>query len=257
MQDFQIINTTPESVKNYGLCGYKDVNKPGYAEKLDWYGKNKNHGLVIKVLYSNAAGTQGMMEYIDGEYCWRPVAAAGYLFVHCLFVGFKKEYKHAGLASRMLADCYQDAIKKNKNGVAVIARKGSFMAKADIFLKNGFELVENIPPDFQLLVNKIEKDAPVPVYINNHKILHSRYEKGLYILRADQCPYTVKNVKEMVTLAEREFNIQPTIVNITNHREAQQNPSPFGTFALIWNGKILSHHPISKTRLGNILRKEL
>ncbi|MBN2281539.1 MAG: YoaP domain-containing protein [Candidatus Marinimicrobia bacterium] len=257
MDNLQIIPTTPESVKLYGLCGYKDVNKPGYSEKLDWYAKNKSKGLVIKVLHSNVAGTQGMIEYIDGEYCWRPVSAPHYLFIHCLFVGFKKEYKQRGFASRMLADCFQDAIARSKAGIAVMVRKGSFMANADIFLKNGFEPVENIAPDFQLLVKKVQIHASNPVYINNDPILNSRYQKGLTILRADQCPYTVKNVQEMVRTAEEEFDTKVRIIHINSHQEAQENPSPFGTFALILNGKILSHHPISKTRLVNILRTEL
>ena len=31
----------------------------------------------------------------------------------------------------------------------------------------------------------------------------------------------------------------------------------FGSFCLIYNGKIISHHPISNTRFMNIMKKEL
>ena len=56
--------------------------------------------------------------------------------------------------------------------------------------------------------------------------------------------------------------IDTTSETVTNYglcgyKDTQQNPSPFSTFALILNGKIVSHHPISKNRLGYILRKEL
>ncbi len=257
MKDFKIIETTVESVKNYGLCGYKNVKRPGYAEKLDWIAKNQNNDLTVKVLYSKTAGTQGMIEYIDGEYCWRPIEANDYLFIHCLFVGFKKKYKNLGLASKLLDDCLQDAIDNQKNGVAVLTRKGSFMAKADIFIKNGFELVDQLKPDFKLLVKKVNKKCNNPIYKDNKERLKSIYSKGLFILRSDQCPYTVKNVGEMVVSAEKEFKITPTIINITDYKMAQLNPSPFGNFALIYNGKILSHHPISRRRFENILRKEL
>jgi len=257
MDSFKIITTTPETVTQYGLCGYKDVKKPGYTEKLDWYAKNQDNGLVIKVLHSEDAGTQGMIEYIDIENCWRPVSAENYLFIHCLFVGFKKEYKKLGLASKMLDDCYTDAIAENKNGIAVLTRKGSFMAKADVFLKNGFEVVENIKPDFHLLVKKINENVPNPKMIDNSHLLRTKYLNGLFILRADQCPYTVKNVQEMVQSAKSEFAIDANIIDLKSHEDAQVNPSPFGTFALILNGKVVSYHPISKARFGNILRKEL
>ena len=131
------------------------------------------------------------------------------------------------------------------------------MAKPDIFQKNGFELVEKVKPDFQLLVKKVDSSAQLPKYIDNSQLLKSKYQKGIYILRADQCPYTVKNVNEMVKAAKKQFNITPEIIHLSSSQEAQQNPSPFGIFALIINGKILSHHPISKTRFCNILRKEL
>ena len=257
MSSFQIINTTPETVTKYGLCGYKDVKKPGYTEKLDWYANNYPKGLVIKVLHSEDAGTQGMIEYIDMENCWRPVSAENFFFIHCLFVGFKKEYKKLSLASKMLDDCYVDAITKNKNGIAVLTRKGSFMATADVFLKNGFEVVDKTKPDFQLLVKKIDSNAPNPEMLDNSLLLKTKYSNGLFILRADQCPYTVKNVQEMAQVAENEFGVKANIIDIESHEDAQKNPSPFGTFALILNGKIVSHHPISKNRLGNILRKEL
>ncbi len=35
-------------------------------------------------------------------------------------------------------------------GVAVVTRKGSFMAKKDIFLKKGFHVVDLAKPDFEL-----------------------------------------------------------------------------------------------------------
>jgi len=93
-----------------------------------------------------------MIEYIPGEYCWRPVEAGGYLFIHCIFVGFKREYKGKGYASLLVDDCVLDAKKDNKLGVAVITRKGSFMAVKELFIKNGFEAIDTAPPDFELLV---------------------------------------------------------------------------------------------------------
>jgi hypothetical protein len=45
-----------------------------------------------------------MIEYIPGRYAHRPGDADGYLFIHCLFVGFRKEFKGHGHASSLILD---------------------------------------------------------------------------------------------------------------------------------------------------------
>jgi hypothetical protein len=80
------------------------------------------------------------------------------------------------------------------------------------------------------------------------------YSAGVYILRADQCPYTVKNVREMCERAEREFGVLPRVMTICSQHDAQACPSPFGTFCVIIDGQVVAHHPISATRFANILR---
>lgn len=55
-----------------------------------------------------------MIEYVPGEYCWRPVEASGYIFIHCLFVGFKNSYKHKGYANILIDDCIKEAKGQNK-----------------------------------------------------------------------------------------------------------------------------------------------
>jgi len=85
----------------------------------------------------------------------------------------------------------------------------------------------------------------------------SQYDKGLTVIRADQCPYTVKNVKEISETAEKEYGIKPNIIDLKNCEEAQNSPCPFGTFCIVYNGKVIADHPISKTRFTNIMNKIL
>ena len=83
-----------------------------------------------------------MLEYIPGRYAHRPVDAEKYMFIHCVFVGFKKEFKGKGYASALIDACIKDARDTEMKGVAVVTRNGSFMVKKDIFLKKGFEVVD-------------------------------------------------------------------------------------------------------------------
>ena len=257
MDTIEIVDTNDDNIREYGVCGYSNIKRPGYLEKLEWLKIRFSEGMKIKTLYSRDGGAQGMIEYIPGEYCWRPVDARGYLFIHCIYVGFKKEYKQRGYASLLLEECIHDAMEEKKHGVAVTSRKGSFMAGKEIFLKNGFEVVDSAPPDFELLVRKFDKNNPSPHFKGEFDARAAAYGDGLTIIRADQCPYTVKNVGEIVQAAEHDFGIQPRVIDLKSHKEAQQSPSPFGTFCIVYNGEVIAHHPISKTRFANIMKKML
>jgi hypothetical protein len=196
-----------------------------------------------------------MIEYIPGEYCWRPVEASSYMFIHCLFVGFKRSYKGKGYATHLLNECLEDAQKQNMLGVTIVTRKGPFMVGKELFLKNGFKVVDTSPPDFELLVKKFNENNITPKFKLNLEKKQSRYKKGITIIRADQCPYTVKNVREIIDVSEQIFGLKPNVINLKNHKEAQESPCPFGTFCIIYNGKIIANHPISKTRFTNIINK--
>ncbi len=253
MNDIKIIEITPDNILNYGICGYKNLKKEGYPEKVSWIGKNYSKGLRIKSILTEKDGIQGTIEYIPGEYCWRPVQANGYIFIHCLFAGFKNAYKGKGFASQLIDICIKEAREQNKNGVAVVTRKGSFMIGNEIFLKNGFEKVDSAPPDFELLALKFKKSTPPPKFNSDWNKRISKYKKGLTIIRADQCPYTKKNVNEIVETSKKKFGITPVIVENKNYKDAQESPCAFGTFCILYNGEIISYHPISNTRFVNIM----
>lgn len=255
MKEIKIIDTNSKNILDYGVCGYKDIKKPGYSEKINWLKNRYKDGMKIKILYSETDGTQGMIEYIPGEYCWRPVEVKGYMFIHCLFVGFKRIYKEKGYASLLINECLKDAKKENMHGVTAVTRKGPFMAGKEIFIKNGFKVVDTAPPDFELLVYNFNNKSPTPKFKKDWENRQRQYDKGLTIIRADQCPYTIKNVNEINETAEKKFKIKTNIVNLKNHKEAQNSPCAFGTFCILYNGKVIANHPISKTRFTNIMNK--
>ena len=137
-QDIEIISLTPDNLADYGVCGFKDAKKHlELRRKIEWYREFYPKGLRIKALISQTGGYQGMIEFVPGKYAHRPVNAEGYLFIHCIFVGFKKEFKGKGYATLLIQECINEAGAKKMSGVAVVTRKGSFMAKRDIFIKDG------------------------------------------------------------------------------------------------------------------------
>ena len=181
MADIEIMDLTPENIVDYGVCGYKDVKKHlELKRKIDWFKEYYPKGLRIKALISKKGGYQGMLEYIPGKYAHRPIDADGYMFIHCIFVGFRNEFKGKGYASSLIDVCIKEAKDANMHGVAVVTRKGPFMVKKDIFIKKGFVLVDEAKPDFELLVLKFNKKAANPKF-RDMKKSPKKFEKGLFL----------------------------------------------------------------------------
>jgi GNAT superfamily N-acetyltransferase len=254
--ELTIIDADSETIGTFGICGYKNPKTPGFQQKLEWFRGRFKEGMRVKVLHCQKEGTIGSIEYLPGEYAWRGIRAAGYMLIHCLFI-LKRAYKGKGYGTLMIKACEQDALKHRMHGVAVVASKSTWMAKKEIFLKNGYEIVEEAPPHFQLLVKRFRDDAPLPTFAGNWKKKLARYAKGLTIIHSDQCPYVTKAMAEIPPVAREEFGIEPTLMELPNCQLAQDSPNPYGIFSVIWNGALVADHPISKTRFKNIMKKVL
>jgi hypothetical protein len=258
LEKVEIVDLNLDNIHNHKLCGYKNAKKHEELErKISWITKRFDEGLKIKMLDAGKDGTQGMIEYLPGEVCWRPVEAKGYMFIQCIIVGYKKEYKNNGYASNLIQECIRDAKEQNMLGVAVVTRKSSFMCGKEVFIKNGFTLADDAKPDFELLVHKFEENALTVKFKSCINEVPQIYKNGVFILRADQCPYSVKNVNKMIEVAKTKYNLDVKVVNIESNEEAQKVPCAFGTFAVIINGEVKSYHPISATRFENIIKKEI
>ena len=196
-----------------------------------------------------------MLEYIPGRYAHRPVNAADYMFIHCIFVGFKNEYKGRSYASMLLDECIRDAQDEKMSGVAVVTRKGAFMADDAIFLKKGFEVVDKATPDFKLLALKFKNGATNPGFKSEILTDLSAYKNGLTVIRSVQCPYTEKNVQAILESASKKYRLETRLIDLKDAESAQNTPCAFGTFCIIYEGKVISYHPISNTRFENIISK--
>lgn len=251
MKDHEIIDTNAETISSCSLCGYKNASNLGHRRKTDWLKKRYAEGLRYKVLRSQRFGDIGMIEYVPGNHAWRPVEAEGYLVIHCLMVNGKHMGK--GLGTLLLNSCLRDAKKNKCRGVAVVTSSDSFMARRDLFLKAGFVPVESSPP-YELLVRKLQKNAPDPHFIVQWERLLKKHKKGLTILATDQCPMVPKCVKD-ITEVSRTLGLEPKVIRVTSARASRQLPTPYGMFSILYNGKVIADRPVSGTRFWFIMRK--
>ena len=249
-----LVDVTEENFESLPCCGVKNAAHVGRIRKNCWVESQLKRGLRAKVLLTPDKRQCGYIEYLPGEYAWRGVDATGYLFIHCVWT-FYRRYQHKGLARRMVEGCVEDARKAGMNGVAVVARERPWLAGAALFLANGFEVVDTAPPDYQLLVRKLKPEAANPSFAGGLERKLKKYDEGLTIISASQCPHAVKFAGEIAEAAEAEFGLKPRMVQIRTHRQAQNAPTPYAVFAIIHDGRVVADHPVSRTRFRNIMKK--
>ncbi len=141
------------------------------------------------------------------------------------------------------------------SGAAVMVRDGPWLADRRLFLANAFEPVDKAPPDYQLLVRKFDLGAVNPTFKEGSDQKLVQYSQGLTIIRSSQCPHIAKFAADIAETAENEYHIKPTVVDLECWNDAQNAPTPYAIFALIYNGRLLADHQISRTRFRNIMNK--
>lgn len=254
LADYSIITADLGNIEELGCFCVRNKSHPGYLAKLSWLRQRFEEGMRIKLILTNDGKQAGFIEYIPGEYTWRVVEAPGYLVIHCIWVNSNK-FPYKGMASALLSDCIDDAQSSGKKGVAVVASDDTWMTGKQVFIKNGFEQVDEADPHFQLLIRKIKK-GQLPAFPRNWDERLCRC-RGLQLLYTYQCPYIGKAVQELPPVASN-FGIRLKLDKLESAAEARERmPSPYGVITLVHNGRLLADHPISATRFKNILGKEL
>lgn len=238
----------------FPCCGIKNPNHRGRKQKQCWLQANCNFGLRARASLTPDGRQVGYIEYLPGEFAWRGVDAAGYMFVHCVWV-HSRQHHGKGMGRAMIEDCIEEARKASMNGVAVMVRDGPWMADRRLFLSNGFELADTAPPDYELLVYKIQRGASNPVFRKSWDQAPYEYRSGLTIVRSSQCPHIDKFATDIEVMAEREFGLRTNMVELQSCLEAQNAPTPYAVFALLYDGRVIADHQISATRFRNIMNK--
>jgi hypothetical protein len=165
---------------------------------------------------------------------------------------FAAGQKLGGLGSRLIRACLEEAERAGRTGVAAMVSSGPWMAGKEIFLNHGF--TQTAERDrFGLVVHRLREGAePRFRDIEDNR---AKY-RGLHLVYSDQCPLLSKSVNDLSQMAA-EYGLNLRVTLLKSAHEAQNAPSYYGSFSLLWNGRLLSDHYVSKGRFANILRKEI
>jgi hypothetical protein len=252
MDNIEIVDVTPGNVLTETLFCVKNISDPGFLKKNDWFSKRYQEGLRIRMLKNASGKPIAFIEFVPSKYAWRPVEAPTFMFIHCMFT-YANSDKLRGYGSLLLQSCEQEAKEKGFDGVCVMSSDGSWIANKNLFLLNGYSILER-KGRFELLAKKFNPAGPDPVFID--WTLRLKEYKGWHLVYADQCPWHEKSVKVMVAAA-KDIGIDLQVRKLTNSDEAKQAPSGFGVFSLLKDGRLIEDHYLSETRFRTILKKEM
>jgi len=253
LENVKIIDVDENNISEHEPTCFLNPKNEGYQIKREWLKKRFAEGLKIKLLYLEGEKKPvAFIEYVPGEFAWRAVSAKGYMFIHCIWIS-KNKFKGKGYGSLLVKEAIKDAKNANLNGVAVVTSEGPFMAGKDLFVKNGFKSIESIKPSFELMVKSF-KNGPVPK-VKDWDAQSKKY-KGLNILYSNQCPWVARFIDELSDIVKKK-GIKLKITEIKIPKEAQNAPSLYATFNLVYDGKLLVDHYISTRRFENIIKKEI
>ena len=74
-------------------------------------------------------------------------------------------------------------------------------------------------------------------------------------MRTDQCPY-LEDATRIITQVADEMGIQSTVIKLENCVDVRKNsPSPYGVFNIVYKGKLLSYHYLTRKELQKRLKE--
>ncbi len=249
---YTLVDITPSNVESETLFCIKNLKSPGFKRKKTWFTERYKEGLRMHIIKDTEGKMAGFIEYVPGEFAWRPIDAKGYMFVQCLMV-YPNKYKNLGFGSALVNKVEAVAKEAGYSGLCSICSKGAWMADAELFQKLGFTNIEQ-KDRFDLLCKTWDTKDPVPKF-RNWENERQNYT-GWHLVYADQCPWHEKAVEAMWNTAQ-DFGIELKLTCLDSAEAAQRAPSGFGVFSLMHDGKLLEDHYLSATRFRNILKKEV
>jgi N-acetylglutamate synthase-like GNAT family acetyltransferase len=234
----EIVSVDAANVEERGFFCFKSKRKTeGYAQKKNWLQERFSEGLKIHIVYEDGRSV-GFIEYIPGEYAWRAVRAPGYVLIHCLWVVGRAKKK--GYGSQLLEVCLADARQMGASGVAMVTSSKPWLAGSQLLLKHGFERVEQLPP-FELMVKRFDDAAP-PAFPTDWEARLAAFGPGLTVMRSDQCPY-MEDATNTILEFGRSRGLDAKVIHLKTCREVQEtSPTPYGTFAVVHDGQLLSYY---------------
>jgi len=247
-----IIQIDRSNIDSEHICcaiGNDKLNKAHAETKKSWMKDRFDQGLVFKRL--NERG-KVFIEYIPIENALKPVLGKNYMMINCLWVSGK--FKGKGYSTELLNECINDSKSQKMDGIAIITstRVKPFLTDKRFFVKKGFQTVDFVHPDYELLLLKFNDKAKNPTFSDSVRKGECTNKSGFTFIFSNQCPFMEKYVELLSSVAAGK-GISYRAIKIESSADAQNFAGPFGTFALYFDGKYLTHELLSESKFEKLI----
>lgn len=242
----QYVNITLDNIDSEHLCCAIADKKHqcGVAEKRQWLKERILEGHVFRKL--DAKG-KVFIEYAPLETAWVPVCGDNYLYIYCLWVA--GSFKGNGYAKELLEYCINDAKEQGKSGVCVLSskKKKPYMSDKKFMLKYGFEVVDRMGEEYELLA--LSFDGQKPCFAESVKQMGIEKEE-ITVYYTQQCPYILNCLEQLSNYCESQ-SIPFTLVPVDSLEKAKKVPCVFNNWAIFYKGKFETGQLLNE----NLLKK--
>lgn len=245
----EIITVTAENVDEYGFfCKMSARKSPAWQAKRAWLLARFEEGLQMRLL---GGGERGFIEFMPGAKCWRGIEdAEEFVVIHCLWVVGKS--RGNGFARELLDEADRWARENGFRGVAALTSRGNWLIAPGVLEHHGFHRVGRCGEVFELWAKSdgIRND---PRISGGWARKAEACGPGVTVLRSAQCPYLedaaakARAAAESLGLPFREILLE------TAEDVRRLSPTPYGTYALVKDGKCVSYHYLLEKRARRLL----
>lgn len=246
----EYINLTIDNVDNEHLCCAIADKKHqcGVDSKRAWLKARIGEGHVFRKLDEKG---KVFIEYAPLEKAWTPIVGSNYIYIYCLWVS--GSFKGKGYGRELLEYCISDAKRQGRSGVCVISskKKKPFLSEKSFMLKYGFETVDTIDNEYDLLA--LSFDGTKPQFADNAK-KQSVAGENLTIYYGVQCPY-IPNCIEQVESYCTANQIPLNLIAVDTLEKAKAVPCVFNNWAVFYKGKFETVHLLNEGYLKKMLER--
>ena len=219
----QFINLTIENIdKEHLCCAIADKKyQAGVAVKKNWLKERIAEGHVFRKLDEKG---KVFIEYAPLE-----------------------TFKGKGYAKSLIEYCINDAKEKGKSGVCILSskKKKPFLADKKFLLKYGFEVVDTVKNEYELLA--LSFNGEKPYFSESVKEMRISGQE-LTIYYGLQCPY-IPNCIEQVQEYCTKNSIPLNLIAVDTLEKAKNLPCIFNNWAVFYHREYETNHLLNETFL--------
>lgn len=234
----EFVTVTAETLDEHGFfCKMSDRGSAGWKAKRAWLEARFDEGLQLRLL---SGGERGFIEFMPGPKSWRAVEdAEEFVVIHCLWVVGLSRGKR--FARALIAEAETWARENGYRGVAGLTSRGNWLIAPGVLEHQGYRRVDSCGEGFELQAKAPGIDR-LPKLSGHWAAKAEACGPGVTVLRSAQCPYLVDAARQARAAAARLGLGFKEILLETAEDVRRLSPNPYGTYALVKDGRCVAYH---------------